>query len=354
VSERLAVYAQSLFADDHGKAAHGLIRYGDREVVAVVDSTNAERLASDVVPFVRRPVPVVASVAEAARLGATCLAIGVAPAGGKLPQEWRLALLEALELGLDLEAGLHDELRADPEIATLAGRHGLHLRDLRVGPDDLSTPTGEGRRLPVRVVHTVGSDCAIGKMSVSLELVQGARAAGEQRAVFVPTGQIGISIAGWGIAVDHVISDYVAGAAERLVLDGAARGDLLVVEGQGAILHPAYSGVTLGLLHGCAPHALVLCHRAGDTTMRDWPDAEIGPLSELCDLYERMARGIRPARVAAIAVNTSAFADEAEARAALAAVEDETGRPADDAVRFGPERLWEAVAAALPAAVEAT
>jgi uncharacterized NAD-dependent epimerase/dehydratase family protein len=348
MSERLAVYAEGLFADDHAKAAHGLIRYGDRETVAVIDSTQAGRRADEVVPFVGQPVPVVASVREAAQLGATRLAIGVAPAGGKLPEAWRRALLEGLELGLHLEAGLHDELHADDEIAASAAARGLDLRDLRTAPADLSTPTGEGARLPVRIVHTVGSDCAIGKMTASLELVQGARAAGESGAVFVPTGQIGISIAGWGIAVDHVISDYVAGAAERLVLDGAARGDLLVVEGQGSIQHPAYSGVTLGLLHGCTPHVLVLCHRAGETVLRDWTDVPIGPLDELCDLYERITRPIRPARVAAVAVNTSACADDDEARAAIEDVERQSGRPADDPVRFGPQRLWAAIGSALP------
>ena len=126
----------------------------------------------------------------------------------------------------------------------------------------LSTPSGAGLGVAARIVHTVGTDCAIGKMTVTLELAAAARAAGE-RAVFVPTGQIGISIAGWGIAVDHVIADYVAGAAEQLVLEGAERGDLLFVEGQGAILHPLYSGVTLGLLHGSTPHVLVLVHEAG-------------------------------------------------------------------------------------------
>ena len=200
---------------------------------------------------------------------------------------------------MHVEAGLHDELGRDPELVAAAAARGLELRDVRRVPEGLSTPSGAGLGVPARIVHTVGTDCAIGKMTVTLELTAAARAAGE-RAVFVPTGQIGISIAGWGIAVDHVIADYVAGAAERLVLEGAERGDLLFVEGQGAILHPLYSGVTLGLLHGSTPHALVLVHEAGaeriDLEDRGGPPGPvIPPLLELADLLLRLTTPLRPA-----------------------------------------------------------
>ncbi len=276
------------------------------------------------------------------------LAIGVAPTGGKLPPAWRQALLDALALGMHVEAGLHDELRADPELRAAADRAGRDLRDLRAVPVELSTPTGEGRTLPVRIVHAVGSDCAIGKMTAVLELTRAAQDAGEN-AVFVATGQVGVSVAGWGIAVDHVIADYVAGASERLVVEGATRGDVLLVEGQGALYHPAYSGVTLGLLHGCTPHVLVLCHLAGATAVDEWPDVLIPPLAELAATYEAIAAPIRPAPVAAIVLNTRHIADADEAREACATVERETGRVCDDPVRFGADRLWKAVAEALPA-----
>jgi uncharacterized NAD-dependent epimerase/dehydratase family protein len=345
--DRIAIYAEGLFETGNGKAAHGLIRYGRRKVVCVVDSTTAGLTASDVVPYTRHPVPIVATIAEAVALGATCLAIGVAPTGGRLPAAWKEALLEALGAGLDCEAGLHDELQADPDLVAAAASSGAELRDLRAVPPDLSTPTGEGIRAPVRIVHIVGSDCAIGKMTAALELTEAAREAGHD-AVFVATGQVGISISGWGIAVDHVISDYVNGAAERLVLDGARRGNLLIVEGQGALQHPAYSGVTLGLLHGCTPHVLVLVHDVGTTHVDDWEHVAIPPLGELCDLFERLAEPIRPARVAAIALNTRRLADDGEARAATARIEAATGRVCDDPVRFGSARLWSAVEAALP------
>jgi uncharacterized NAD-dependent epimerase/dehydratase family protein len=347
VSERLAIYAEGLFARHTGKTGHGVIRYGTREVVAVVDSTEAGRTASEVEPFCLRPVPIVASVGEAIDRGATALLIGVAPTGGKLDPAWRPALLEAVEAGLSLEAGMHTQLADDPELAAAAERHGVELRDLRAAPADLTVPKGPNSRPEsVRVVHSVGSDTVIGKKVVTLELDRAARERG-LRSVYVPTGQTGIAITGWGIAVDHVISDYVAGAAERLVLEGSERGDLLFVEGQGALFHPAYSGVTLGLLHGSAPDLLVLVHKPSSTGLRNYPELPIPPLPELIGAYEAVAAPVRPTRVAAVALNTNDLDDRA-ARAAVAAAEEETGLVADDVVRFGAERVLEAVLQALP------
>jgi uncharacterized NAD-dependent epimerase/dehydratase family protein len=346
--ERVAIFAEGWFQTDNGKAGHALLRYGPRPVVCVIDSTHAGRTAEQVIPYAANDAPIVSTVAEAAALGADVLAIGVAPAGGKLPPEWKAALLEALAHGIDVEAGLHDELANDPDLRQAAERAGRELRDLRAAPTDLSTPTGRALALPVSIVHAVGSDCAIGKMTAVLELTRAAQAA-DERAVFVPTGQVGVSVAGWGIAVDHVIADYIAGAAERLVVEGAQRGDVLLVEGQGAIYHPAYSGVTLGLLHGCAPHVLVLCHLAGATHVDEWDDVAIPPLAEVVELYERIAAPIRPARVAAIVLNTRRIADVDDARAECARIEQETGLVCDDPVRLGADRLWRAVSEALPA-----
>ena len=346
MSERLAIFAEGLFAKHTGKTAHGVIRYGTREVVAVIDSTCAGRTASEVEPFSLKPVPIVATLEEALERGPDTLLIGVAPPGGKLDPAWRPTLLAALEAGVSLEAGLHTQLNEDPELREAAERHGAQLRDLRQAPPDLSVPQGPYSRPDnVQVVHSVGSDTVIGKKVVTLELDRAARERG-LRSVYVPTGQTGVAIAGWGIAVDHVISDYVGGAGERLVHQGAERGDLLFVEGQGAIFHPAYSGVTLGLLHGSAPDLLVLVHKAGATHNRNYPDLAIPPLNELIAAYERVAAPVRPARVTAIALNTSDL-DEDAARAAIADAERETGLVSDDVVRFGPERVLDAVLQAL-------
>jgi uncharacterized NAD-dependent epimerase/dehydratase family protein len=224
----------------------------------------------------------------------------------------------------------------------LAAGHGVELRDLREPPADLSTATGANLEVDATIVLTVGSDCAIGKMTATCELDLEARKRG-LRSVFVPTGQTGIAIAGWGISVDAVVSDFLAGAAERLVVEGAKKGDLLWVEGQGAILHPIYSGVTVGLIHGSAPHLYVLCHEVGRTVVEGDPTASpILSLAELVDLHERMSLKLRPAKVAAIALNTSSVSEE-EARSAIAAAEEETGLPADDPVRFGEGKLLDAV-----------
>jgi uncharacterized NAD-dependent epimerase/dehydratase family protein len=184
-------------------------------------------------------------------------------------------------------------------------------------------------------------------MTVSCELDLEARRRG-LRSVFVPTGQTGMVIAGWGIAVDAVVADFLGGAAERLVVEGHERGgELLWVEGQGSLVHPVYSGVTLGLYHGSVPHLLVLCHEVGRIEIEGAGGGphRIPPLSELVELHERFALPARPARVAAVALNTRAVGDE-EARAAIAATEEETGLPADDPVRFGAARLVDAVLAA--------
>ncbi|MGZ8693769.1 MAG: DUF1611 domain-containing protein [Gaiellaceae bacterium] len=352
-SSPLAILTDGLFDDLHAKTAHGIIRYGQREVVAVVDARFAGRAADDIVPFCRRPVPIVATVEEAIALGARALLIGVAPAGGKLTPEWRRTLETAMAAAVDVEAGLHSELTDDPDLAAAAARNGVELRDLRLVPENIELPLGRAHRRPgVRVVLTTGSDCAIGKMSVALELDEAARARG-LASCFVPTGQTGIAIAGWGIAVDHVISDFIAGAAESLVDQGATRGDLLFVEGQGAIFHPAYSGVTLGLLHGSAPDALVLAHKHGSESIYGYEDTAIPPLAELVQAHELVCAPISEARVAAIALNTADLGADDAARAAIASVEDETGLPCDDVPRFGADRLLDAVLSELESAPQA-
>jgi uncharacterized NAD-dependent epimerase/dehydratase family protein len=340
--KRYLALAEEYSGDDHyGKTTYGVIRYSPDPVVVVLDSTRAGETVEG--------IPVVASVADALAYEPTVALVGVAVAGGRLPPVWRGILRAAIEAGLDVEAGMHDFLADDPELAELARQHGVELRDYRRPPADLSVSTGENLTHGAEVVLTVGSDCAVGKKTVAVELDRAARERG-LRSVFVPTGQTGIMIAGWGIAVDAVVSDFLAGAGERLVVEGAARGDLLFVEGQGSIIHPQFSGVTLGLYHGSAPHVLVLVHRAGDTELEGVPGHPIIPLPELVELYERLALPVRPARVAAVALNTAGL-DEEGARTAIAATEEETGLPTDDPVRFGPDRLLDAVLAALPSGI---
>jgi uncharacterized NAD-dependent epimerase/dehydratase family protein len=342
MSKRYLVLAEGRSADRHyGKTMYGVVRYGPDPVVAVVDS---ERPGESV-----DGIPVVASVAEGLAYEPTTALVGVAVAGGRLPPEWREILRSAVEAGLDVESGMHEFLADDRELSALARERGVELRDYRRPPADLSVSSGANLAHGASVVLTVGSDCAIGKKTVAIELDRAARRRG-LRSVFVPTGQTGIMIAGWGIAVDAVVSDFLAGAGERLVVEGARRGDLLFVEGQGSLVHPQFSGVTLGLYHGTAPHALVLCHLAGATEIEGCPGNPIPPLGELVELHERLALPARPAKVAALALNTSLL-DEAAARQALARAEDEAGLPADDPVRFGADRVLDAVLSVLPSGI---
>ena len=333
--KRYLILAEEFSHDPHyGKTLRGVMRYRRDSVVAILDTKRAGENDDG--------VPIVATVDEGLRYEPDTALVGVVTQGGHFPGDWQELLKECVTKGLDVENGLHVRLHDIPGLAELAAQHHVELRDLREPPSGLSTATGENLEVKATIVLTVGSDCAIGKMTATCELDLEARKRG-LRSVFVPTGQTGMAIAGWGIAVDAVVSDFLAGAAEWLVVEGGKKGDLLWVEGQGAILHPIYSGVTVGLMHGSAPHIYVLCHEVGRTVVEGDPTASpIVGLSELVDLHERMSLKLRPARVACIALNTSAVSEK-EARAAIAAAEEETGLAADDPVRFGAGRLLDAV-----------
>lgn len=335
-SRRILILGEGFSHDAHyGKTMRGIIRYGPDPVVAILDSKRAGES--------HEGIPIVGSVDDAVRYEPTVAVVGVATQGGRFPPAWRHILKASIEAGLDVESGLHEFLSEDPELAELAQARGVTLRDLRKPPEGLSVPSGANLEVDARIVLTVGSDCAIGKKTVAVELDLEARRRG-LASVFVPTGQTGIAIAGWGIAVDAVVSDFLAGAAESLVVEGARRGGaLLFVEGQGSLVHPMYSGVTLGLVHGSAPHLFVLCHAAGATEIEGCAGHPIPPLPELVELHESIALPARKAKVACVALNTARISSDDDARTAIADVAEETGLPADDPVRFGARRLLDAI-----------
>jgi uncharacterized NAD-dependent epimerase/dehydratase family protein len=339
---RYVILAEGAFGDLPSKTAMGVIAYGRDPVVAVIDSTRAGR---DVAEWLgpEHHAPVVGTLEDALAERPTALLIGIAPQGGRIPPAWRAIIVAAIEQGLDIVSGLHEFVSDDPEFRALADIHGVELIDQRRPPERNDVAMGRRHRPGTRVILTVGSDCAIGKMTVALELRRAALRAGLS-AVFVPTGQTGIMIEGWGVAVDRVIADFVNGAAEWLVERAEGSGDWIFVEGQGSIDHPAYSAVTVGLVHGCAPHAMVLVHQPGRPGHHGWegPDGRgwpIKPVSQNIALYEAVAAAVAPAPVAAVALNTSLLS-EAEAHAEIARVAGETGLPVDDPYRFGPDRLF--------------
>ena len=347
-ARRLALLAEGCFTPLDAKTAVGMLRYRPQRVAAVVDSTSAGRTAEACVG-VGGSIPVVADLEAAAAQGADSLLIGVAPQGGGLKEDWRGMVRDAIQRGWDVLSGLHVFLADDPELAALAERHHVRLFDARRPPAVRPVAARRAASLDRLVVLTVGTDCNVGKMTAALELVRGLEARGT-KAAFVATGQTGIFIADHGVAVDAVPSDFAAGVVEQQVLEAARDAEVVVVEGQGALHHPGYSGVTLALLHGACPSIMVLCHQAGRERVRV-PGAspeegdsqpEIRPLADLVLVYESAASWVSPARVAAVALNTHGLSDK-EARRAIETAARETGLPATDPVRMGPGVLVDAV-----------
>jgi uncharacterized NAD-dependent epimerase/dehydratase family protein len=311
--------------------------------VAVLDSQFASGTVQDVLGF-GGDIPIVASFAEGMELEPNALLIGIAPAGGQFPASWRTMVLQALAEGMDVWSGLHTMLGDDAEFAVAANKSGARIFDLRRPPADLDVAYGRVRDLDATVVLTVGTDCNIGKMTTQLQ-IRDAVAARGHRVAFAATGQTGILIEGSGIAVDAVVADFIAGAAERLTIEAvqARNAEIVLVEGQGSLVHPAYSGVTLGLIHGSMPHAMVLCAQPSRTTvtMNEW--VRIPPLPQMIRMHESIMEALRPSKVIAIALNTYDMT-EADALAAIAETAQQTGLPVTDPVRFDPAPIADAIA----------
>ncbi|MBV8297972.1 MAG: DUF1611 domain-containing protein [Candidatus Eremiobacteraeota bacterium] len=336
--------ASHAFTSRAAKMAHGVIAYSSDTVVAVIDPDHAGKRVGDVLPHLGSNAPIVASLDESMRFGPTSLLVGIAPAGGLLPDDFRAAIAAALRARLEVVSGLHAMLNDDEEFAALAREHDTRIWDLRLPP---AAPLFSGAAWDVKakIVLTVGSDAAVGKMTAALELVRAARERGVD-AAFVPTGQIGIAIAGWGTAIDRVVADFAPGAAEQLVLEGERRArDLLLLEGQGGINNPAFAPVTLALLFGGAPDALVLVHSIARTAIEDY-DVPILSYRALIRTYEGLCGTVKPARVVGIALNTRDCGEE-EARAHVERARAETGLPCDDLVRSGPHAFYDAIAPAI-------
>jgi len=323
------------------KTAVCLLRYCPGEVVGVLDEASAGARLEEVVGC-GEGVPVFGDVKEAfAECAPTTLVIGVAPQGGRLPEGWRSDILAALRSGVHVLSGLHTMLEEDGELREAAEASGARIFDVRRPPGDL--PVAQMRAAQTRAfrVLTIGTDCDSGKMATAWELARYGRQRGLD-ARFVATGQTGIMIRGRGIAIDRVICDFAAGAAEELVL-ADADADVIFIEGQGSLVHPGYSGVTLSLMHGSCPQRMVLCHAAGRRSVIHY-EREVGlpGLPEMRDLCEEFSGAVFPSRVAAVSLNTFGMEEEAARRAVDEAAEA-TGLPASDPVRFGPGPIFDAL-----------
>ncbi len=325
------------YTDSHtAKTAISLIRYRPQEVVAMLDKPSAGKTCQEVIGT-GGAIPIVAALGDAP--GADTLLIGIAPAGGKIPQSWRPIVLEAIGRGMNIVSGLHDLLKDDAEFAAAAARHGVRLVDVRDN-NERDVANREGIRQECLRIHTIGNECSCGKMITAIEVVEGLRRRGKD-AKFVATGQTGIMIEGDGCPVDRVISDFVNGAAEKLVLANQHH-EVIVVEGQGSLFHPRYSCVTLGLLHGAIPDGLIACYEMGRTKVDGMPQVDLPSLERLIEVYEMAAGIMHPCRVIGVSVNGRVFAADAVA-AECEEVTRRTGLPACDVYRHGPDKLVEAV-----------
>lgn len=343
---RFLILADCDFGPLTSKTANSIIRYLPERTVAVLDSQLAGKTAQDILGY-GGAIPVVATMREGLAFRPDAVLIGIAPQGGRLPEHWRTWLGEALDAGCDIWSGLHTFLADDPMLVEKARANGRKLLDLRRPPADLPVATGKAKDVDALVVLTVGTDCNSGKMTAQLQLVDQLKRRG-RRTRFVATGQTGIMIEGWGISVDAVVSDFTAGAAEWLVLEGSKDADIVLVEGQGSINHPGYSGVTLSLLHGSCPDAMILCHQASRVYLGDYREASwvrIPPLTDYIRWYEDIGSAVHPTKVVGISLNTYDL-DDAAAKAAIAKAAKETGLPCTDPVRFDPAPLVDAILAA--------
>jgi uncharacterized NAD-dependent epimerase/dehydratase family protein len=343
---RFLILADGEFGPLTSKTANSIIRYLPDRTVGVVDQVHAGKTVQQVLGF-GGEMPVVGTMREGLAFRPDAILIGIAPVGGKLPERWRTWLAEAIDAGCAIWSGLHTFIGDDPMLAERARQKGVQIHDLRRPPANLPVASGKAKSVEPFVILTVGTDCNVGKMTSQLQITKELNARGA-RTRFVATGQTGIMIEGWGIAVDAVVADFIAGAAESLVLEGSKDADIVLVEGQGSLNHPGYSGVTCGLLHGSCPDALILCHQATRQYIGDYREAawlRIPPLSEYVKLYESVAGFVHPTRTVAISLNTYDL-PEAEARAACQTATRETGLPCTDPVRFDPAPLVDAVLAA--------
>ncbi|WP_114577128.1 DUF1611 domain-containing protein [Saliphagus sp. LR7] len=337
--DRIAILAHGGYPDN-GKTMEGVMRYGDYEIAAVLAHDHAGSRTRESFPDLP-DAPIWATMDDVTE-PVDALLIGVAPVGGGIDDRWRADIVRALERGCDVVSGLHDQLSEDPEFAALAAEYDATIHELREPPSELPVASGIAEEVDATVVLTVGTDCAVGKMTTTMELAAAARERGISTGV-VATGQTGIAITGRGIAIDRVQADFAAGAAEQLVVEIGANHDLLVVEGQASIVHPAFAADSIALLHGARPDYLVLCHDATRESYHNFEPVPLPAADRYVEWYTSIADPISPTELLGGALDTSDIDEEAAARAAVEAYENQIGAPATDVIRYGPGPLLDAL-----------
>jgi uncharacterized NAD-dependent epimerase/dehydratase family protein len=338
---RLALLMHDALRQPYGKMGFGLMRYSVAPVVVVIDRTQVGK-SLHALTGIACNAPIVGSVQEALAYQPDTLVPAIAPPGGALPSDWWKEIKAGVAAGLSLVNGLHRPLADDPELTSLL-RPGRFIWDIRQPPTNLQNGAGRAREVPALRVLIVGTDMSNGKMTAAIELDRAARARG-MRSRFLATGQTGIVIAGEGVALDAVRVDFAAGAVETMILQYGYDHEILFIEGQGSLLHPA-STAPLALLRGAMPTHLILVHRAGQSSLRRCPWVPIPSLRRVITLHEAVsaASGSLPrAHVVGIALNCAHLSDE-ESSCAVEEIARETGLPTTDVIRFGADILVDAI-----------
>jgi len=337
---KIAILAEKHFHTGYAKTALGVIKYATDPILCVLDSNLAGKTSQDVVGF-GGDIPIIANIDQAIEMGATHLLIGIAPSGGGLPEEWRPVIIKALKNKMTVINGLHYFFNDDPEFQSTMVEFGGDIWDVRQPPKEIPLCRGKAVHTRAKRILTVGMDCAVGKMSVSLEMHKCALKHG-YTSKFVATGQTGIMIEGDGMPIDRIIGDFMSGAVEKMCVDWGEDYDWLMIEGQGALNHPSYSGVALALIHGCAPDAMVLVHEPLRQRENDLKELTYGSIKQMVELNEMLTYYVKPSKVVCIGVNTRGMTDD-QARKAIDQIEAETGFPVNDVFRFDTENLFDAV-----------
>lgn len=332
---RIVILSEGFSNPHHGKTARNLIYYKPEEVVAIFDRTQAGKTSNELLGV--GDIPVVASFDEINN--PDTLLIGVATPGGKLPESYKDIILQAIKRKLNVICGLHDFLSDDPQISCCAMENNVKLLDIRKNAEH-QVVNRKGINENCLRIHTVGNDCSLGKMIVSLELNKTLLKRGYD-AKFVATGQTGILIEGDGIPMDAVVGDFINGAAEKLVLMNQHH-EIINIEGQGSLVHPRYSSVTLGLLHGCMPHGMIMCYEMGRQYIHGMDNIKIPSLKNVINLYESVASVMHPSKVIALALNSRRFSKQ-EAEIEKERMKDMLSLPICDVIKDGADELADAV-----------
>ncbi len=338
MKRRIVILAEQRFGPITSKMANGIIRYLDKEVMAVIDSTKAG-LTVQAVLGIGGDIPIYATLDESLQHNPNTLLIGISPPGGQFPSDWYSIIINAIQNRLNIVSGLHEFLNDVPEFKVLAEKYNVRLIDLRFHDHHGAIARGIARNFQSKIILTVGTHGNIGKMTATIEMVKQMQRSGKS-ADWLATGQIGIMIKGKGIPLDTIKGDFISGAVETAIAAIDGNFEYIFVEGQGSIQHLGYSPVALGLMHGSLPDAMILCHRT-DVGISDY-GVNTDDLEKSIRIHEQMLDFVKPAKVIGISLNTYNLSLD-KSRQVVDDIKNRTGLPVTDPIKFSADELTETI-----------